>query len=68
MAAARSLMRRPSWKRLRSNERIRSGVSPVVMSSAVILPEMGAALNPHVPQPQLRMKPSMPSTGPIIGA
>ncbi len=68
MAAARSLTRVLSSNLCRLKFSISSGVLPVAISSAVVLPEAGAALNPQVPQPQFRMKPSSPSTLPMMGA
>src|SRR6266705_476222 len=49
-AASSETIRRPQ-NRSRANGAIRSGTVPVVASSAIVTAEMGAALNPYVPQP-----------------
>ena len=39
------------WNRSSANGAIRSGVFPVATSSASVVPTIGAALKPYVPQP-----------------
>jgi serine/threonine protein kinase/Flp pilus assembly protein TadD len=67
-AAAFSPSGSRSAKRDRANGLSTGGTLPVAINSATRSPAAGPALNPYVPQPTSRRKPSTPSTRPMMGA